>query len=123
VLLVEDHVDTVNVLRRLLTASGHAVMTAQTAVEALALAKEHIFDLIVSDLGLPDMTGYEMMKEMKQRSEAPGIAISGYGMEEDIKKSRLAGFSEHIVKPVSLAQLEQCIRRVAMESPSGEREN
>ena len=113
-LLVEDHGDTAAVLARLLAQSGHEVKAASTAAEAMKLADEHAFDLVVSDLGLPDMTGYELMKQIKQRyPDKCGIAMSGYGMEEDIRKSQQAGFSDHLVKPVSLGQLEQSLRRVA----------
>ncbi|HEV8379068.1 MAG TPA: ATP-binding protein, partial [Tepidisphaeraceae bacterium] len=112
VLVVEDHADTAKILKQLLAASGHAVKTAATAAIALALASEQVFDLVISDLGLPDMTGYELMKQMKERHGTKGIAISGYGTEEDIRKSEQAGFSEHLVKPVNFAQLQQAIRRV-----------
>jgi signal transduction histidine kinase/ActR/RegA family two-component response regulator len=113
VLIVEDHADTATALRRLLAAVGHTVTTANTAAEALALAAERTFDVVVSDLGLPDMTGYELMTRIKQRCGLKGIAISGFGAEDDIKRSEQAGFSDHIVKPLSMAQLERSIRRVA----------
>jgi signal transduction histidine kinase/ActR/RegA family two-component response regulator len=114
VMLVEDHADTALVLSRLLSLDGHMVQTAGTATEALALAGEHTFDLVISDLGLPDMTGYDLMKQIKSRHGIKGIAMSGYGMEEDIRRSRGAGFSDHIVKPVTIDRLEQSIRRVAL---------
>jgi signal transduction histidine kinase len=112
-MLVEDHPDTARVLSRLLSISGHHVKTAGTATDALTLAGSHAFDLVISDLGLPDMTGYEMMKQIRDRYGIKGIAMSGYGMEEDIRRSRGAGFSDHLVKPVTLDKLEQSIRRVA----------
>ncbi|HEX4795656.1 MAG TPA: ATP-binding protein [Humisphaera sp.] len=114
-MVVEDHADTAVVLGKLLTASGHAVRTATTAAAALALAREHHFDVVISDVGLPDMTGYELMKELKARYGIKGIAMSGYGMEEDIKKGEQAGFSAHLVKPVNMARLEASIRHVAAE--------
>ena len=119
-LIVEDHADTARVLKRLLTAAGHDVMTAGTVAGALALAGEHTFDLLVSDLGLPDATGYELMKQIKRAYGTRGIAMSGYGMEEDIRKSELAGFSDHLVKPVNFLLLEQSIRQVAAEAPNGQ---
>jgi signal transduction histidine kinase/CheY-like chemotaxis protein len=112
-MLVEDHPDTAFVLSRLLTLDGHLVRTANTAADALALAGEHSFDLVISDLGLPDMTGYDLMKQIRHRHGIKGIAMSGYGMEEDIRRSKIAGFSDHLVKPVTLDRLEQSIRRVA----------
>ena len=113
VMVVDDHADTARVLGNLLTASGYVVETATTAAAALSLAAQHRFDLIISDLGLPDMTGYELMKQIKDRYRTKGIALSGYGMEEDIRRSSQAGFNDHLVKPLSFSQLEQSIRRVA----------
>jgi PAS domain S-box-containing protein len=113
ILVVEDHPDTAQVLARLLGASGYAVKTAHTATAALQLASKEPFDVIVSDIGLPDATGYELMREIKDRYSIKGIAMSGYGMDEDLRKSREAGFSDHIVKPANVAQLERAIRRVA----------
>ena len=118
VLLVEDHADTARVLSRLLKASGHAVQTAATVAAALELAGSHAFDIVVSDLGLPDMTGYELMEQIRRIYGIKGIAMSGYGMEEDIRKSEDAGFSEHLVKPVNIERLEQSIYRVAGSAES-----
>jgi CheY-like chemotaxis protein len=69
--------------------------------------------VIVSDIGLPDKTGYDLMREIKSRYPTKGIAMSGYGMDEDLRRSREAGFSDHIVKPANAAQLERSIRRLA----------
>jgi CheY-like chemotaxis protein len=67
---------------------------------------------MVSDIGLPDATGYELMRQAKARHGVTGIALSGYGMEEDIRKSKEAGFSEHLVKPIDIPQLLEMMRRV-----------
>jgi len=112
VLVVEDHPDTAEVLRTLLTSAGHRVEVASTAADALTLTADHAFDILISDLGLPDMTGYELMRQIKQRGPIKGIAISGYGMEEDIKRSHEAGFSDHLVKPVRFEQIDQSFRLV-----------
>jgi PAS domain S-box-containing protein len=112
VLVVEDHQDTAKVLSRLLRASGYAVKTANNAAAALQFAAAEPFDVIVTDIGLPDMTGYDLMKEIKSRYPMKGIAMSGYGMDEDLRKSREAGFSDHIVKPANVSQLERSIRRI-----------
>jgi two-component system CheB/CheR fusion protein len=113
VLVVEDHRDTAEVLRRLLQASGHYVKTAYSAAAALEAAGKERFDVLVSDIGLPDATGYELMGQIKARHAIKGIAMSGYGMDEDLHKSREAGFDDHIVKPANVAELERSIRRVA----------
>jgi signal transduction histidine kinase/CheY-like chemotaxis protein len=116
VLVVDDHPDTVMVLSMLLGAYGHKVLTATSAAAALDLAGKEQFDVIVSDIGLPDATGYELMQQIKSRHSMKGIAMSGYGLDEDVRKSRDAGFSDHVVKPANVAQLEQTIRRVAGQS-------
>jgi CheY-like chemotaxis protein len=110
---VEDHPDTRCVLAKLLGASNYAVKTASSVQSALQLAANEPFDILVSDLGLPDGTGYELMAQMRDRYGIKGIALSGYGMEEDQGRSREAGFLDHIVKPVNFERLENVIRRVA----------
>jgi CheY-like chemotaxis protein len=77
------------------------------------LAGEQHFDVVVSDLGLPDMTGYELMRQLKDRHGMKGVALSGYCTENDIRKCADAGFSVHLIKPVNIAQLEHTIRHVA----------
>jgi PAS domain S-box-containing protein len=113
ILVVEDHADTATVLARLLARCGHTVTTVSNAAAALELAAKEKFDVLVSDIGLPDATGYDLMRQIAARFPIKGIAMSGYGMDEDLRKSREAGFSDHIVKPVNLAQLEQAIHRAA----------
>jgi PAS domain S-box-containing protein len=111
-LVVEDHADTARALARLLQNAGHEVHVAGDAATALGLAEQHPFDLLISDLGLPDSTGYELMALLQRQAPIPGIAMSGFGTEEDIRKSRDAGFSEHLVKPVDFGRLKQTIQRV-----------
>jgi CheY-like chemotaxis protein len=116
-LIVEDHADTARALQRLLGKAGFVVSTAGKVAEALALAGREKFDLLISDLGLPDGTGYDVMAGLQKVQPLPGIAMSGYGMDEDVSKTREAGFSEHLVKPVEVTQLIAAIRRV-VESQS-----
>jgi CheY-like chemotaxis protein len=111
-LVVEDHPDTAELLSGLLEMRGHRVEIAGSVEEALRLAGEVQFDLVVSDVGLPDATGYDLMRQLLARMPIRGIAVSGWGRDEDIAKSREAGFSEHLTKPVALAKLEQAIDRV-----------
>lgn len=113
ILVVEDHADTAYMLRKLLDAAGHRVTVATSATDALEIAKRQTFDLLVSDIGLPDLPGYELMRQLKDRGKIKGIAMSGYGMEEDIRRSFEAGFSEHLVKPLDFPVLERAIRRLA----------
>jgi PAS domain S-box-containing protein len=112
ILFVDDNDDTAFVLSKFLTASGYLVKTAGSAVAALELASKEPFDIMVSDIGLPDVNGYELMKQIRAFYPIQGIAMSGYGMEDDLRKSREAGFSDHIVKPASLSQLERSIHRL-----------
>ncbi|HEX4055111.1 MAG TPA: MASE1 domain-containing protein [Tepidisphaeraceae bacterium] len=112
VLLVEDHEETLQVMAELLRRLGHEVTTASTIKEALKAAGEKPFDLVISDLGLPDGLGYELMRSLRAGNHLRGIALSGYGMSEDIQLSREAGFAEHLVKPVDLKKLEEAMARV-----------
>jgi len=113
ILLVEDHLDTVNAMARLLHLSGYEVATATTCARAISLCDEKEFDLLISDVGLPDGTGYELMREMLQRRcTTRGIAVSGYGTEQDVEKSLKAGFSAHLVKPVEFSALREAIAKI-----------
>jgi PAS domain S-box-containing protein len=111
-LLVEDHHDTARTISRLLRSAGFTVTTATDVASASAAADKEPFDVLVSDLGLPDGDGYEIMRRIRAIRSMPGIAMSGYGMNEDRRRSHEAGFSEHLVKPIDLPQLVAAIRRV-----------
>jgi signal transduction histidine kinase/CHASE1-domain containing sensor protein/CheY-like chemotaxis protein len=119
ILLVEDHPDTADAMRDLLAVFGHRVTVANNARDALAAAAAAQdgdgggLDLVISDVGLPDVSGLELMTELKSRYHVPGIALSGYGMEEDVQRSREAGFERHLTKPVNLQVLQDAIRDVA----------
>jgi CheY-like chemotaxis protein len=111
-LVVEDHLDTTQMLYLLLAGLGYAVKTAGDAATALELASKESFDMLISDIGLPDETGYELMKKIRERNPIKGIAVTAYGTDEDVRKSRDAGFSEHLLKPVELSRLHEAIQRV-----------
>jgi PAS domain S-box-containing protein len=114
VLLVEDHPDTARAIARLLEQSGYRVGTAIDAGSAMKQLDDETWDIVVSDLGLPGTSGYELMKQVRQKYglSVRGIAVSGYGMESDRQRSQQAGFDEHIVKPIDFDQLEQAIRKI-----------
>jgi signal transduction histidine kinase/CheY-like chemotaxis protein len=112
VLLVDDHPDTCAALERLLTLRGHKVTAAHDMREALVSAARDSFDLLISDVGLPDGNGMDLLRTVRIQQPIRGIAISGFGMDADIGKSLEAGFSEHLVKPVKLEKLEAAIARV-----------
>jgi CheY-like chemotaxis protein len=110
ILLVDDHHDTNRARARLLERLGYQVRTADSVTAALAAAGEKQFDLLISDIGLPDGSGLELMRQLLERQPIKGIALSGFGMEEDVKKSKEAGFYEHLTKPINFKRLESAIR-------------
>jgi CheY-like chemotaxis protein len=112
ILIVEDHETTATVMSKLLKRNGHEVVTASTVQQALAVLRTTPLDLLVSDLGLPDGNGFEVMTELSKVSHAKGIAISGYGMEEDVERSSRAGFSAHLTKPIDVQKLQETILQV-----------
>jgi CheY-like chemotaxis protein len=110
ILLVEDHPDTARLLSRVLGSWGYEVRVAQSVASGLEAASPP-FDLLISDLGLPDGTGHDLMRQLRARGPLKAIAVSGYGMEEDQQRSREAGFLAHLTKPVNLAELRSVLRR------------
>ena len=112
VLLVEDHADTRVMLARLLTSFGCVVTAASTVKEAVEAAERQTFDLLLSDIGLPDGSGMDVMRHTASKQQLKGIALSGYGQEDDLRRSREAGFATHLIKPVSLQALQDVIRSV-----------
>ncbi|MES2505588.1 MAG: PAS domain S-box protein [Verrucomicrobiota bacterium] len=109
ILLVEDHEPTRIALSSLLRRRRHEVSTAGSLAEARVLAADQSFDLLISDLGLPDGTGYELMEELAAQLPLKGIAVSGFGMEQDLVRSRNAGFVTHLIKPVRIEALEAAL--------------
>jgi two-component system CheB/CheR fusion protein len=109
-LLVEDHVSTRNTLASLLSRRSFEVVAASTAAEAREKIRLGRFQLVISDLGLPDGDGYSLFAELRAKHPGLiGIALSGYGTEEDLSRSRDAGFLHHITKPVSITGLDEVI--------------
>jgi signal transduction histidine kinase/ActR/RegA family two-component response regulator len=111
ILLVEDNRDTLSSLARALRAKGHRVLTASDCMTARQAIQENQPDLLLSDIELPDGSGLELMRELVRSKRIPGIAMSGYGSEEDIRRSVSAGFAEHLIKPITVSSVEHAIRR------------
>jgi two-component system, chemotaxis family, CheB/CheR fusion protein len=110
ILMVEDHGDTAKIMRMLLRSEGYTVESAGDVATALQLASKGEFDLLISDLGLPDASGLDLIRELRRRgNKLPGIALSGYGQEEDIRRSQEAGFAAHLTKPTSPERLIEAI--------------
>jgi signal transduction histidine kinase len=112
ILLVEDHETTRTTLAHLLNRRNYQVTTADSIAKARAIAQEDRFDLLISDIGLPDGSGNELMSELHEKYGLPGIALTGYGTEEDVSNSRAAGFLTHLVKPVQIQSLENALAAV-----------
>ncbi len=100
-------------MSRLLRKLDHTVTTATCVSTALKAAAHESFDLLISDLGLPDGTGLQLMKELLARRPIKGIALTGYGMESDIQQTREAGFQRHLIKPINFMDLQTAIQEMA----------
>jgi CheY-like chemotaxis protein len=109
VLLVEDHASTAVALKKLLSNRNYQVTAAATLAEAREMTAAEQFDILISDLGLPDGNGCELMGELSRDSSIIGIALSGYGMDEDRKRTVFAGFKIHLVKPVTAEELDRAL--------------
>lgn len=115
ILLVEDHDDTRVVMTRLLKSFGFTVATATSVREAMELAAHEKFDLLVSDIGLPDGSGIDIMTHLKAHQKIKGIALSGFGQDDDVRRSTAAGFEQHLTKPVNFTTLKETIAKLRKE--------
>ena len=111
-LVVDDHHDTCTGMKMMLERRGYRVTMAHTADQAVEKARREEFDLMISDIGLPDRSGYELMEELRTTRQMRGIALSGFGMENDVNRAWAAGFSEHLTKPINFERLEEAIHRL-----------
>ena len=111
-LVVDDHADTCKGMKMMLERRGYDITVAHSADQAVEKTRETDFDLLISDIGLPDKSGYELMSELRKSKPLPGIALSGFGAEADVNKARESGFSEHLTKPINFDRLEEIIRRL-----------
>jgi CheY-like chemotaxis protein len=113
-LVVDDNADSADMLAEVLQAMGYVAHVAHDGPAALRLATDHVFDLALLDIGLPQMDGYELAGRLRS---TPGgrttrlIAVTGYGQEADARAAEEAGFDTHLVKPVDIEDLERVIRR------------
>jgi CheY-like chemotaxis protein len=113
ILFVEDHESTRETVTRILRKRGYHVRTAGTIKEALRVAEQEGFDVLISDLGLPDGSGSDLMSELHPKVfSLLEIAISGFGMNADLIRSDAAGFNEHLTKPVSIDSLDRAFARI-----------
>src|SRR5712691_12389050 len=112
VLVVDDHHDTCTGMKRMLERRGYEITVAHSAEQAVEKVRTQDFDLLISDIGLPDRSGYELMRELRSSKALPGIALSGFGTEQDVNEARAAGFSEHLTKPINFERLEEAIKNL-----------
>lgn len=115
IFLVENHDDTLTYLARYLQDCGHQVQSAKGMGPALEVLSGCEFDVLISDIGLPDGDGWQLMRRLGEMKSPPpfSIAMSGYSTSSDIEKSRLAGYQHHLVKPFLPEELDQLIEKAA----------
>ena len=108
ILLVDDYADAAESLMMVLEAEGHKVDIANCGIKAIALAKTNTPDVVLLDIGLPDLSGYEVAKTLRtlpETQDAILIAVTGYGQPSDIEQSKIAGFDHYLLKPIDFNTL------------------
>jgi PAS domain S-box-containing protein len=113
ILLVEDHRDTRRILSRLLTHFGHEVLAADNVRSALEIIRSGEIDVLLCDIGLPDGSGYEVISQARRKGPIRAVAITGFGTEKDVRRTKEAGFDFHLVKPVDLHELQTVLDKIA----------
>jgi PAS domain S-box-containing protein len=113
VLVVDDNTDAADALAQLLRLQGHEVETVYTARDALLRAAAFTADVMLLDIGLPEMDGYELARKLREdRRSGALVAVTGYGQPEDVRRAREAGFAAHLTKPVTLPELERILEKL-----------
>ncbi len=112
ILLVEDHANTLRVFGAMLNHFGHEISLASNAQNALTVLESREFDVVLSDIGLPDGTGYEVISYAKQKQRVKGVALTGLNKKEDIARSKEVGFDFHLIKPVDFHELRTVLAQV-----------
>jgi len=114
ILLIEDHSDTRQTLSRLLTHFGHQISVADNTQSALEIVQSQKFDVVLSDIGLPDGSGYDVISQVKRKQPVKAVAITGFGTDEDVRRGKEAGFDFHLIKPIDLHELRNVLDQVAV---------
>ena len=111
IFVVEDHAETARGLAMYLRGNGHEVHVALDVRSARQLATEIDYDILLSDIGLPDGNGWDLLEELSARRPIKAIAMSGYNTDSDRARSKAAGFAEHLPKPLTPEDLDQAFER------------
>ncbi len=119
ILLVEDHPDTAGALADLLQQEGHSVTVADSTAAAVEAFRTVPYDLLITDLGLPDGSGHDLLGRLREIRPVEGIVLSGYGMDADVAKSRSAGFAHHLTKPVPIGKLLRTLSEIETPAETG----
>ena len=114
ILIVEDHGDTLQTLSRLLTHFGHEISVADCQRSALEIVEAKEFDVVLSDIALPDGSGYNVISQAKRKRPVKGVALTGFDKKEDIQRGKEAGFDFHLTKPVDFHELRSILGQVAL---------
>ena len=112
ILVVEDHGETLRTMSRLLAHFGHEISMADGARRALEIIESKNFDVVLSDIGLPDGSGYDVISHAKRKQPVKGVALTGFDKEEDIERSKKAGFDFHLTKPVDFHELRTVLGQI-----------
>ena len=113
ILVVEDHRETLQALSRLLTHFGHEIFLADGAQSALEIIGSREFDVVLSDIALPDGSGYDVISEAKRKQPVKAVALTGFGATADIQRGKEAGFDFHLTKPIDFHELRTVLDRVS----------
>ena len=113
ILVVEDHGETRQTLARLLSHFGHTISVADCKQTALAIVNDKEFDVVLSDIGLPDGNGYDVIMEAKRKHPVKGVALTGFDSAEDMRRALEAGFDFHLTKPVDFHELRTVLAQLA----------
>ena len=122
ILVVDDSIETTDMLSRLLQMDGAEVQTASGANEALALAAESEFDLVISDISMPEMDGYQLLQQLRQiprMANVPALALTGFGRLTDIDRAHREGFARHFTKPLDIDRLLGSVRELTHSNHNG----
>jgi two-component system CheB/CheR fusion protein len=121
ILVVDDSSDTVEMLRTLLEMDGAMVSTAGSGPEALGILEQESFDVVLSDISMPDMDGFELLSRLRQLPngrEVPVLALTGFGRVEDVERAKAEGFFSHITKPIDVANIVATLQKLPVRTRS-----